>query len=216
MIHGGISQRITTGEAMRIFEECKAAGLAQTGDNVQRSVTFICNCCGCCCTLIQAVRTYQIRNGIVSSNWIQEVDPARCKGCGACAKACPMNAIAMVVDSGGERKGELAGLDESLCLGCGVCCAVCKVGAIRMKARARRVFTPETTFEKTVRMAIERGKLADLVFETPERLSHRALGRILSILEKSPPGKAAMAIKPLRSAFLNAMLRRLKRHEAKV
>jgi hypothetical protein len=48
MIHGGISQRITAGEAMRIFEECKAAGLAQTGDNVQRSVTFICNCCGCC------------------------------------------------------------------------------------------------------------------------------------------------------------------------
>jgi hypothetical protein len=89
-----------------------------------------------------------------------------------------------------------------------VCATTCKSGAIRMKARDRRVFTPETAFDKTVRMAIERGKLADLLFEDPERLSHRALARILRILEKTPPWKAAMAVKPLRSAFLNAMLKR--------
>jgi hypothetical protein len=59
-----------------------------------------------------------------------------------------------------------------------------------------------------VTMAIERGKLANLIFDEPERLGYRALGRIFSVLENSPPVKAAMAIKPLRSAFLNALVKR--------
>ena len=75
-----------------------------------------------------------------------------------------------------------------------------------MRARAAGSLRAKHHFEG--RMAIERGKLADLLFEDPERLSHRALGRILRILEKTPPWKAAMAVKPLRSTFLNAMLKR--------
>jgi hypothetical protein len=59
-----------------------------------------------------------------------------------------------------------------------------------------------------VTMAIERGKLANLIFDEPEGLGYRALGRIVSVLENSPPVKAAMAIKPLRSAFLNALVKR--------
>ena len=42
-----------------------------------------------------------------------------------------------------------------------------QTGAIQIKARARRVFTPETTFDKMIAMAIERGKLASLVFRGP-------------------------------------------------
>ena len=60
-------------------------------------------------------------------------------------------------------------------------------------------------------MAIERGKLADVFFEERERLTHRALARILGLLERSPPWKAAMAIKPLRSAFLSAIVKRAKK-----
>jgi len=75
-----------------------------------------------------------------------------------------------------------------------------------MRARPQRVFTPETAFDKMVQMAVERGRLAETIFESPERLSYRALGRVLSFLEKSPPGKAALAIKPLRSAYLKALV----------
>jgi hypothetical protein len=56
-------------------------------------------------------------------------------------------------------------------------------------------------------MAIERGKLAGLIFHDPERLSHRAMGRIIALLEKSPPFRAAMAVKPLRSVFLGALVK---------
>ena len=63
-------------------------------------------------------------------------------------------------------------------------------------------------------MAIERGKLADLLFADPELLSHRALSRILHLLEQSPPWKAARAVKPLRSAFMELMLKHMLRKQA--
>jgi hypothetical protein len=71
-----------------------------------------------------------------------------------------------------------------------------------MTPRPQRVFTPENTFDRIITMAIERGKLADLLFEDPTSWSHRALGRIMGLLEKMPGFKAAMATKPVRSFFL--------------
>ena len=211
MARCGHAQPITTGEAMSILEQCKESGLAQTGDNVQQNVTYICNCCGCCCGMIHAIKHFDIRNAIVSSNWIREVDLSKCKGCGKCAKLCPVDAIEIAEEGEGKEKRRWAVCDDTLCLGCGVCYSACKFGGIIMKPRAKRVFTPETTFGRIVSMAIERGKLANILFDDPERLSHRALGRIVSVLEKSPPFKAAMAIEPLRSTFLSTLVKGTRR-----
>ena len=97
--------------------------------------------------------------------------------------------------------------DTPLCLGCGVCTSVCRFGALVMRQREHRVYTPETLFDQIASMAIKRRKLADLLFYDPERLSHRAVGGIIGVLEKSPPYQAAMAIRPLRSAFLNLLVK---------
>ena len=100
--------------------------------------------------------------------------------------------------------------NADLCLGCGVCYSACRHGALSMNPRPRRVFTPESTFDRMVAMAIERGKLADLILDNTEGLGYQAVGRIIQVLEKSPPYKAALAIKPLRSIFLDTVVRGIK------
>lgn len=55
-------------------------------------------------------------------------EKAACCGCGACADACPVQAIRMVSDGEGFRYPELSGAD---CVRCGRCAAVCPLKAER-------------------------------------------------------------------------------------
>ena len=202
----GTAEEISTVEALDILQQCKEAGLAQIGDNVKRKMTYICNCCGCCCLMMGAIRDFNIRNAIVTSNWIVQIDLSKCTGCGECAKACPVEAIEITQNGQAGEKRKWAVCDETLCLGCGVCYSACKFGGVTLKPRQRRVLTPEDVFDRVALMAIERGKLADVLFDDPEKLSHRALGRLVGLLERSPVFKAAMAVSPLRSAFLRGIV----------
>lgn len=51
------------------------------------------------------------------------IDPAKCKGCTACARKCPVNAI-----SGTVKNPHV--IDQMACIGCGTCLQTCKFGAI--------------------------------------------------------------------------------------
>lgn len=202
----GHARSISKRESMEILAKSKDSGLAQTGDNVKNKVTFICNCCGCCCSVMRALKSLDLSKPLVSSNWIMEIDIEKCKGCGECAKVCPMDAVHIERGEDAKKK-RWAVRQEELCLGCGVCKTVCKSGAAKMKSRPQKVFIPDTVFDQRVKMAIERGKLADLIFDDPEKMGHRLLGRIMRNLENSSPFKAAMAIDPLQSAFLKTIVK---------
>lgn len=208
LVHNGLAQHISVNESMELLEQGKEAGLAQTGDNVQNDLSYICNCCGCCCGMMEAIKTFDIKNAIVSSNWVIEIDEETCSGCGKCETACPVDAIEMVKYEQGGKNRQKAVSNAEVCLGCGVCPTVCKTGSAEMTSREQRIVTPERGFDKYAAMAIERGKLADLIFSDYDSLSHRTLGRALSVLENSAPVKALLAIEPLKSAFLRKLVSR--------
>ncbi len=93
LIRNGFCEPITTAEGMRILEISKNSGLVQIAENVRRRVSYLCNCCGCCCEMFRAAKVGEIHNAITTSAWIMQVDPQQCNGCGRCAAACPITAI---------------------------------------------------------------------------------------------------------------------------
>lgn len=212
MVRNGIARKLETHEAMALLEKSKEAGLVQIGDNIRQNMSYMCNCCGCCCGMLNAIRKFDMPHAVVAANRVMQADPEACRGCGKCAAACPIEAIALKEEALPDgRTKRNAVCDEDLCLGCGVCHAACKFNAIAMKRREKRILPPETTFDRVVQMAMERGKLADLLFDEPESLGFKALGRLLAVLERTPPVQALLAVKPLRSAFLNAIVSKAKK-----
>jgi ferredoxin len=106
-------------------------------------------------------------------------------------------------------KMKKAKLDEQVCLGCGLCVRACTKGNITLKSRPQRVITPLNGTHRTVVMAIERGKLQNLIFDNRVLWSHRALGALLGTVLKLPPVKQIMANRQMKSRYLEAMIRRM-------
>lgn len=206
LARAGIAETITNDEAMEILVEAKAAGLAQTGDNVRDGISYMCNCCGCCCGMMRSIKRFDIYNGIVPSHWMATIDLSKCRGCATCAKACPAGAIIVEPTGGKGLRKNWALVDPVRCLGCGVCAGVCRWDAHGMELREQRPLVPADTVERVAMMAIERGKLGDLLYDNVGSGLGRALAHTLSLVERMPPWKAAMAVKPLRSVFLNKLV----------
>jgi ferredoxin len=206
LVRSGLAEPISNDEGLEILQLAKSAGLAQTADNVKHGITYMCNCCGCCCAMMQSIRRHGITGSIVSSNWVAHVDLDKCRGCKKCYHACPADAITMVNNQGKGLRVNWAIVDPLKCLGCGVCDERCNWGAHSMVPREARVFTPENTFDQMVTMAIERGKFADLLVDTLDGAGPHAVARALAILAESPPAAATRAVEPLRSVFLKGLL----------
>jgi len=96
---------------------------------------------------------------------------------------------------------------EEICLGCGVCLKDCTRKAILLTQRKKRVITPVNSAHRVVIMAIERGKLQDLIFDNKVMFSHRAMAAVLGVILKLPPLKQAMASEQFKSRYLAELIR---------
>lgn len=206
----GHARSITVAECMTLLDTAYEHGLVQFGENIQRRVNFICNCCGCCCEALIAQRRFASLQPIHTTNFMPEVNAASCTGCGKCMAACPIEAMALVSandpHSAARRKAKV---DESICLGCGVCVRACANGSLMLRSRPERVVTPVTSAHRAVLMAMERGKLQNLIFDNHALASHRAMAAVFGVILRLPPAKRLMASEQLRSKYLVALLERL-------
>ena len=80
---------------------------------------------------LEHIRDKKCRSGKCKSLVRFIIDPAKCIGCGACAKKCPGNCIA-VEDASKypDKKRPPYLIDQPSCLKCGECFKTCKFGAI--------------------------------------------------------------------------------------
>jgi len=209
LIRHGIARQVDAAEGLDVLQLARDHNLVQFGENVQERPAFICNCCGCCCEALIAARRFGFLDPVHTTNFIPEIEAEKCSGCGKCVTLCPVEAMTLVSACDPHKPArKKAKLDEGQCLGCGVCLRGCNTGALRLAPRKERVITPVNSVHRVVLMAIERGKLANLIFDNQVTLSHRAMAAVLGAVLKLPPAKRFMASEQFRSKYLLALIER--------
>ena len=207
LIRHGFAREIDVVEGLDLLDQAQDENLVQFGENVQRRVNFICNCCGCCCEAMIAQRRFAVLNPVHTTNYLPAVDQDLCNGCTKCVQVCPVEAMSMVSTSDPHHpKLRQAKLDEQVCLGCGVCVHNCSREAIHLEPRDQRVITPVNSAHRTVLMALERGKLQQLIFDNQAMTSHRAMAAILGVILELPAVKQTLAKRQMRSRYLDRLL----------
>jgi len=156
-----------------------------------------------------AARRFGFLHPVHTSNYVPVVAEAACTGCGRCVEACPVQALGMVsANDPLQPKRKVTRLDPELCLGCGVCAAACPQKCIAIQARPQRVITPLNSTHRAVVMAIERGKLQNLVFDVQAHWNHRAMAAIFGVILRLPPLKQALASRQMKSRYLEFLIKK--------
>jgi len=123
LIKRGVARKITTEEALKILTQCEDLGLVHHVDNALDELSFICNCCPCCCFFLRGLIRYGKRN-TTKSRYRAVVSEDLCTGCGVCVNRCVFGAM--------KLENGVAYSDPEKCFGCGLCATKCPVQAISL------------------------------------------------------------------------------------
>ena len=93
-IRSGRAREITREQALEIIKRAEENGLMHDMVNIEEpgESAAICNCCACACFGLRVGLMYGARDAI-RSNYVAEVDEAKCVACGQCVETCPGNAL---------------------------------------------------------------------------------------------------------------------------
>ena len=202
LINNNFARRVDASECKELLHQAYEHNLVQCGENVRSGVTFICNCCGCCCEALVAAKRFGNMNPVQTTSFIPQINYDSCINCGKCIKVCPIDAISKSV----ENNKEVVKIDEDRCLGCGVCGRNCHKKSITLRKRKEKIITPANSVHRAVLMAIEKGQLQNLIFDNEALTSHRAMGAVLSSILSLEPAKRALANEQLKSTYLDRLL----------
>jgi ferredoxin len=209
LVRHRIARRVDVSEGLDILKKARENNLVQFGENAQDKVNFICNCCGCCCEALIAAKRFGFLNPVHTTSFIPFILEENCNGCGKCVSICPVEAMTLVSSNNPKKPNtKKAKLQSDICLGCGICLTGCNKKALELRPRNERVITPINSVHRIVNMAIERGKLQNLLIDNQVMFSHRAMAAVLGVILKMPPIKQALASRQFKSRYLVALLRR--------
>ncbi|NLW43897.1 MAG: 4Fe-4S binding protein [Syntrophomonadaceae bacterium] len=138
-------------EALKILRYAAEEGLVHTINNSSDKLTVICNCCGCCCTLLRGITELNNPNSISTSGYVISYTPDECIGCHLCVERCPMAAL--------EENEDKVQLYEERCIGCGLCAFTCPTESLILERRADIPEVVATGRELFNRVLKEKGKL---------------------------------------------------------
>ncbi|MBI4595812.1 MAG: 4Fe-4S binding protein [Candidatus Tectomicrobia bacterium] len=127
-VGSGAGREIGKEEALRVLDQTEEDGLVHTTNNVKEAITFICNCCECCCHLMRRFPQLQRARVMASSGFVAENDAADCTGCAVCTGVCQVKAISLV--------DNVACIDEERCIGCGLCVRHCPTDCLKLRPLA--------------------------------------------------------------------------------
>jgi ferredoxin len=207
LIRHNIAKQKSVNECMNLLDTAYEYNLVQFGENVREKVSFICNCCGCCCEALLAAKRFGFLNPVHTTNYLPLIDEEKCNGCGKCVEVCPVEAMSLIsANDPKKKKLKKTKLNEEICLGCGLCVRVCNNNGLRMIERSHRVITPVNSVHMVVLAAIEKGKLQNLIFDNHVLWNHRAMAAILGVILKLPPIKQTIASKQFKSRYLERLI----------
>ncbi|RQW02749.1 MAG: 4Fe-4S dicluster domain-containing protein [Calditrichaeota bacterium] len=207
LISHGYAREVEVSEGLDLLQLAYENRLVQFGENVREGISFICNCCGCCCEALIAQRRFSVMHPIHTTNFLPEISPENCNGCAKCVRVCPVEAISMVsANNPHNPKQQKAKLNEDICLGCGICVRECDQNVLRLVQRPERVITPLNSVHRAVVMALERDKLQNLIFDNRALWSHRMMAAFLGAILKLPPVKRVLATKQVKSRYLEYLI----------
>ena len=146
------AKKITKEEALEVLQKAEDSNLVHVCDNSSERINLICNCCGCCCLLMQGLNRMHKPNAIAKGRFAAQVKDEDCVGCDACINTCQVNAISLV--------DEKAVVDEPKCIGCALCISACPAEALSMALRSEPVPGPFRNFKDvSTAMLKEKGRL---------------------------------------------------------
>ena len=93
-IRTGRARQISREEALEIIHRAEENGLMHDIPNIEEAgdSAAICNCCACACFGLRVGLMFGARDAI-RSNFVAQVDEAKCVACAQCVEVCPANAL---------------------------------------------------------------------------------------------------------------------------
>jgi len=129
---------LTKNEAIKILKEANDEGLVHTVNNVQKEVSYICNCCSCSCGVLRGFTEYGSLNSVARSDFYLKIDPDLCNACENCLDRCNFKAL--------KIENDCCEVDLSFCFGCGLCIPECSEEAMSLVRKdIKKIESPPQT-----------------------------------------------------------------------